>query len=256
MKKQETKSPIVDKSLRHPAQSLDEKLDELINDKALGYFLVTGIFIALALSSWLVYFLNTLPNPFLLTLVAVGVTAWSIYKVLQIKKEVKNYKQGRDGEREVGMNLELLRENGLKVYHDIVGKDFNIDHVLVGEQGIFVIETKTYSKPLEGQCEIIFNGETLSKNGTLENDKPIRQVRANAQWLKDYLKSSTGKEFEVKSIIVFPGWFTKSTIRKNDLFVLNPKGLDKFFTNSKVILALEDIALITNRIEIYVRNNI
>lgn len=72
--------------------------------------------------------------------------------------------------------------------------------------------------------------------------------------VKRLFKSSIGKEFDVKSIIVFPGWFTKSTVRKSDLFILNPKGLDKFFKNSKTVLAMEDIALITNRIEIYIRN--
>lgn len=189
MKKPTTKSPITDKPLRYPAQSLDEKLDDLITGKVLVYIVAPIMFFVEAFNAWTYTIRGSIPDPKIMTIIAILVLVFSLYKLYKLYNSLKSFRQGRDGEREVGMNLELLRENGLKVYHDIVGKDFNIDHILVGEQGIFVIETKTYSKPLQGKCEIIFNGEAISKNGTLENDKPIRQVKANAQWLKDYLKA-------------------------------------------------------------------
>lgn len=254
MKKAETKSPIIDKPLRYPAQSLDEKLDKLINDDFSGYIISSAIFIMLALASWIFYYFKTFPNPLILTLAAFIVTGWSIYKIIKLKKEVKSYRQGRDGEREVGMNLELLREQGLKVYHDILGNDFNLDHVLVGEQGIFVIETKTYSKPIGGTCKIIYDGEKLYYNSTYHSSKPIIQAKAGAQWLKNYLKDSTGKDFNVHPIVVFPGWFTESKIPLKDIWILNPKGLNKFMQNTRNILSKDDVALITNRIEIYIRN--
>jgi len=249
-----TKSPITEKPLRYPAQSLDEKLDKLINDKALGYILITSLFFAAALISWISTLNKTVPNPIVLTILAVGIGSWSIYKILQLKKEVKVYKQGRDGEREVGMNLELLREQGFKVYHDILGNGFNLDHVLVGEQGIFVVETKTYSKPNEGICKIVYDGEKISYNGTYHTDKPIVQANAGAQWLKNHLKETTSKDFFVHPIVVFPGWFTESTVSLKDIWILNPKGLNKFMQNARNILSKDDVALITNRIEIYIRN--
>lgn len=254
MKQTNTKSPINEKPLRYPAQSLDEKLDELMNDKALGYFLFSAIFISVSFSSWVAYYLKTLPNPIILTLITIGVIAWSFYKISQIRKEVRNHRQGRDGEREVGMNLEKLRENGIKVYHDILGKNFNIDHLLVGEQGIFVVETKTYSKPIQGKCEIIYNGETLSYNGDSQNDKPINQAKANASWVKNYIKDSSGKDFDVKPVVVFPGWFTKSTVPQKDIWILNPKALETFILNTPCNLSKEDVYLISHRIETYIRN--
>ena len=153
------------------------------------------------------------------------------------------------------MNLELLREQGIKVFHDIQGNGFNLDHVLVGAQGVFVIETKTYSKPLKGECKIVYDGEKLSYNGDFESDKPIMQAKAGAQWLKNLLKSSTAKDFNVHPVVVFPGWFTESKVPSRDIWILNPKGLDKFMRNSKISLSSEDVALITNRIEIYIKNH-
>ncbi|WP_333804144.1 nuclease-related domain-containing protein [Sulfurospirillum sp.] len=256
MKKEkvDTKSPIEDKPLRYPAQSLDEKIDDLIGEKSFTYIIIPALFIMLAFGSWISYFGQTIPNPIIFTIMALLSIIWAIYQIIKFRKEIKSLKQGRDGEREVGMNLELLREQGFKVYHDIVAKDFNLDHILIGTQGIFVIETKTYSKPLKGECRIIYDGEKLSYNGTFESDKPIIQAKAGAHWLKNQLRASTGKDFNVQPIVVFPGWFTESKVPQKDIWILNPKGLDKFMRNSKVSLNIEDIALITNRIEIYIRN--
>ena len=252
--KAETKSPIEDKPLRYPAQSLDEKLDDLFVQKFLVYIISPIIFIMIAFNAWISYFNKVIPNPYLLTVIAIIVTVWSYYKFSTKLNEVKALKQGRDGEREVGMNLELLREQGFKVYHDIIGKDFNLDHVLVGTKGIYVIETKTYSKPLKGQCKIVYDGKKLSYNGTIESDKPIIQAKAGAQWLKNYLKETTKKEFDVFPVVVFPGWFTESKVPLKDIWILNPKGLEKFMQNKQNELLDEDVALVANRIEMYVRN--
>ena len=256
MKKEKvlTKSPIEEKPLRYPAQSLDEKIDNLISDRGLVYFLVPAIMIMVAMISWVSYFDQKLPNPWLYSSIAFITLVWSIYKIYHLKQEIKLLKQGRDGEREVGMNLELLREQGFKVYHDIVCKDFNLDHILIGKKGIFVIETKTFSKPQSGQCKITFDGEKLSYNGTYESDKPIIQARAGVNWLKNYIKETTNKDFNVFSIVVFPGWFTESKATSNDIWVLNPKGLTKYMQNKKDEILEEDVALISNRIELYIRS--
>lgn len=256
MKKEKalTKSPIEDKPLRYPAQSLDEKLDDLFIEKFLPYIIVPAIFITIAFNSWITYFSKVVPNPYLLTGLAIIITAWSIYKIITMIKEIKSFKQGRDGEREVGMNLELLREQGFKVYHDIIGKDFNLDHVLVGTKGIFVIETKTYSKPQSGQCKIIYDGEKLAYNGTYRSKKPIIQAKAGKQWLRNYLKDSIGRDFNILPIIVFPGWYVESKVALTDFRILNPKGLDKFMQKRSDELSTEDVALISNRIEIYVKS--
>ncbi len=255
MKKEKalTKSPIEDKPLRYPAQSLDERIDNLVGEKTFTYIIVPALFIMLAFGSWISYFGKTIPNPMIFTFMAILSLIWSAYQIIKFKKELKLLKQGRDGEREVGMNLELLREQGFKVYHDIIGKDFNLDHVLVGTKGIYVIETKTYSKPLKGQCKVVYDGEKLSYNGTFESDKPIIQARAGANWLKNYLKETTKKEFNVFPVVVFPGWFTESKVPLKDIWILNPKGLEKFLQNCESTIVEENVAMISHRIERHIK---
>lgn len=63
----------------------------------------------------------------------------------------KKWLQGADGESLAGAELENL-PSGYVVFHDFhpVGKDgervaWNIDHIVIGPTGVFVIETKNYS---------------------------------------------------------------------------------------------------------------
>lgn len=82
----------------------------------------------------------------------------------------------------------------------------------------------------------------------------INQAKANASWVKNYIKDSSGKDFDVKPVVVFPGWFTKSTVPQKDIWILNPKALETFILNTPCNLSKEDVYLISHRIETYIRN--
>jgi len=147
--KQKKKSPLKGKPLRNAGQSLDERINELINENAVPYIVLCVFFICASINEWWRYFRNPPPSPLLISIFSIVVTLFSAYKIHAILKKVKSIKLGRDGERAVGQYLEILREQGHRVFHDLLGDCFNIDHVIVSMKGIFLIETKTYSKPLK-----------------------------------------------------------------------------------------------------------
>ena len=64
----------------------------------------------------------------------------------------------------------------MKIHHDIIGDGFNIDHILISTKGVYLIETKTYSKPLKGKTEIEFDGLDFYHNGVKYNDNIQDQV--------------------------------------------------------------------------------
>jgi hypothetical protein len=173
----------------------------------------------------------------------------------RIKLHVRNLKLGRDGEKVVGQYLERIRATGAEIFHDIPEKHFNLDHVIIAPTGIFLVETKTYSKPDGGEPTINFNGShiTLKDRGTF--DAPVIQVQAGANWLKSFLKESTGKSFPVRPVLVFPGWFVQPTVeaKKSDIWVLNPKALPAFISNSNTVLNLEDVKLASYHLSRYIR---
>ena len=175
---------------------------------------------------------------------------------MKAKAKLKPLRQGRDGEKAVGQYLEKLRTHGAQVFHDIPSKGFNLDHVVIMNTGIYVIETKTYSKPDKGEAKIVFDGETVKLNGNKANNKPINQVKAAANWLGEILEESTGKKFSVKPVVVFPGWYIESTkkAKSSGIWVLNPKALPTFIGNSNKQLDPEDVKLASFHVSRYIRS--
>jgi hypothetical protein len=251
------KSPIIVKPLRYPGQSLDEELDKLINDRAMFYGFASAITITLAALEWLRYYHNTPPTPKLLTFFAFVVTAVSVYKIRKILKQTKLIRQGRDGEKIVAEYLDSLREDGHRIFHDLVGHDFNLDHVIVSEKGIYVIETKTYSKPAKGISKIIFDGENIFVDG-FATKEPLIQVTAAARWLREILKQSTGKSYQVKPVVVFPERYVESSAspKKSDVWVMNPKALKAFISHENNKITHEDMMLATFHLSQYIRSKV
>ena len=251
---QKKQSPLKDNPLRNPGQTLDEEISKTIGDDAAPYILAPVVSIAFAGLEWWRWHMETPPSPIILTLVACVITAVSIYKLLGYRKHVIRLRLGRDGERAVGQYLELLREKGYRVFHDLVGDNFNLDHVIVCAHGIYVIETKTYSKNERGTQKIVFNGNEIIVNGFNTGEKIVTQANAQAKWLQTIIKDSTGKSFPVKPVVVFPGWYIESKkTQQNNLWVLNPKALPAYIGNAPKSLANEDVTLVSFHISRFIR---
>src|SRR5574341_2607275 len=148
--KQGKRSPIreADKPLRNPGESIREEMDKLWDDKFVPVFVLAIGYIALAIYEWFRWIFNAPPQPIPATVVAVIVSGFAVYRLLIIRKRYRDLRLGLEGEKRVGQFLENLRREGCEVFHDIPGDGFNIDHVVVSPHGVFVIETKTYIKPI------------------------------------------------------------------------------------------------------------
>ena len=251
------KSPLKDKPLRNPGQSLDRYILDVVLDDGIKYIIFSTVFCIVLVVNWTFYFTKTPPPPFLFTLITLIVVVYSYFKIKNASKKIEKLKQGRDGEKAVGQYLELLREQGVKVYHDIPGDNFNLDHVLVAPSGVYVVETKTYSKPDQGEAKIIYTGDTLIHQNGFKDDKPLIQVKAAANWLKQVIKESTGRDVDVKKVVLFPGWFIEPTAesKRSDVWVLNPKALGAFIANSGVRLSGEDLNLVGFHLSRFVRTS-
>ena len=157
--KTDVRSPLKTRPLRNPGQSLDERIQKIIDEDVSVYFLISFLAIIMAIYEWLRLYSECPPRPVLFTIIALVVVIFSARKLYSAKRSILRLRQGRDGERAVGQFLEDFRRKDFKVFHDIIGNNFNIDHVIVGAQGVFTIETKTISKLLKGRREIIYDGE-------------------------------------------------------------------------------------------------
>jgi len=253
--KESKRAPFKDKPLRYPGQSLDDQIQNLL-DKMDEISIVPLMLILLAFMEWSRWYFKSvvsLSTAILFSLFALIASIVTVVRIRRLRRLRRQLAIGRDGERVVGQCLEDLRVKGYRVLHDIVVKDFNIDHVVISPKGIYTIETKTVSKPLRGESVISFEGEKILINGIKPDRDPIIQARAQAAWIKDFLKSALGKNLSVRPVVIFPGWFVKGSPNCSDVWVLNEKALPAFIERELTLVSPDDLQAITFQISQYIR---
>jgi hypothetical protein len=251
-----TKSPIKDKPLRHPGQSLEEERRKLLEDKLETPAILALFTTVWATMEWWRYYTDFPPNPVIFTLAAVLTIGFAGWRYIKTLPKARALRQGIEGEKAVGQFLERLRENGYLIFHDLVGNGFNIDHAIIGPAGIFTVETKTWSKPVRGEPRIKFDGETLTAAGREPERDPVVQARAQAAWLTSLLAESTGRTLNVFPVVVFPGWFIEQNEGSlRSIWVLEPKALPKFLGRQPQRLKPEDIKLASFHLSRFIRSN-
>jgi len=250
------KSPLKDKPLHNPGQSSDEHIRDYRDDKIFLPMIFAACMIILAIMEWYKSITNSPPIPILTTGMAILAFIYAAIRFVTIRKKLKALRLGRDGEIAVGQYLELLREKGAKIFHDIPGDGFNLDHVVIDKSGIYVVETKTLSKPEKGASNIVYDGEKILVNGKELDRNPVIQVKAACHWLKELLKQSTGKDCNPRPVIIFPGWFVQPTAeaKNSDVWVLNPKALPAFISNSNPKIKDDEVKLFSFHLSRYVRS--
>ena len=251
--KPEKRSPLKRKPLRNAGDSVQEELDNLFYGDFLAYALAAVFTIVMAGWEWWRFYAPTPPQPIPLTILAAAAVAIAWFRWRRLLREAAPLKLGRDGEKTVAQYLEQHRQTDWSLINDIPGDHFNVDHVLVAPGGVFVLETKTRSKPAVGDgrdAKIVYDGEALSVGGHSPDPGPIIQARAERDWIRDILSDTTGRRVAVRGIVVFPGWFVErsKTVSRPDIWVCNEKTLVKWVANEPDSLSAEDVALYVDRL--------
>lgn len=248
-------SPIKQKPLRLPGQSIDEQIDELLEGKAMMYIFVTVFVVVLAIMEWFRWYREIPYTPKIYTAVAIAIASFSLYKCIKIFRKVINLKQGREGERHVGQSLEKLEKRGYRVLHDIKTGKGNIDHVIICDRGVFAIETKNYSMSISGESSVTVNDERIKIDG-YNNEDIAKQAKGEAKWLSDLFQEPLKKRIFVFPVVVFPGWTIRYPSRMNEKFlVCNENSLSKHIENKPKKISKDDVNRLITFLENYTREN-
>jgi hypothetical protein len=241
-------------SLRNPGQSLDEQIDRVVLDEWAGYVLAAACLWLVAIVEWASRMFDLPRIPAIYALAAVVATTLLFWKTRETRRQLELLRQGRDGERAVAEFLDELRRDGAQVLHDIPDDRGNVDHVIICRQGVFVIETKAWSKP-DHVWSLDFDGERVQVAGRPANAEPIMQCRAEASSIRSLLRESTSKPFPVRGVLVFPEWFVRRTgrARESDIWVLNPKELAGWIRREVGVLSDADVAMAALHLKQYVK---
>ena len=225
--------PVGEKMLRGAGHSLSEEVEKRMEKLLLAFgglaFLPLFLFLPSGDNASRILWFGLNPWIWLCIFLAVGFVCSLVLSSMANK--LANYYLGLKGERWVGDMLNWMLKDGFEVFHDFPiepdGKTGNIDHIIVGPNGVFAIETKTYRKPKAGvdgkNYEVKFDGKQL-RFPHRTTKKGIGQATHNARLLSKHLSASLDTSIEVFPILALPGWFVESTSR-DPLLVLNPKNI-------------------------------
>jgi hypothetical protein len=227
-------SPLGSDLLRPAGYSLQKSIDDLQSD-------LVGSFLAIPLMSGCLPLILLLQEKLLdktfglstwafMGCAVAGVVGYHIYKAVVIVKKLARLRLGLACEMAVGQELEqIIRPEGhpYRIFHDLQFDGFNVDHLVVSPNGVFVIETKGRSKlVLDGrkQARVRLEGDALHFPTHVET-KPLEQVRMNVKAVRNWLDQATGFDVPVSGVLVLPGWYIERKQRATDPYVLSAKEL-------------------------------
>jgi hypothetical protein len=254
--KTERRSPIKEEPLRLPGQGLDERLGHLAWNDGMDLILPAALAWMLFIGSALQLYARSIAVNWILFAMAVALTLRFAIGFHRLVRLVRTCKLGRQGERSVGQALQTIDLPGARVFHDIPADGFNLDHVVVCDRGIFVVETKTWSKG-RGETLQVKDGRILMR-GRPARGNAVGQAAGNARWLGKMLEEQCGERFECQAVVALPGWFVEpmDEVTKRQAWVLETKALIKWMYKERVKLTGEQVRKVERVIAGYVRGRI
>jgi Nuclease-related domain len=155
---------------------------------------------------------------------------------------VENWQVGAWGEEWTAKEVAKLAAAGWVMLHDLrrIGGG-NVDHVLVGPGGVFVLD----SKNLDGEVRVDRDVMSLTRPGderpAYSSDQPARQARGNAAHIHDLIKRRTGRTLWVRGVVVLWATFPKQHARGNKVDLVAGSHLADWLTAQPTQLTPADV---------------
>ena len=128
--------------------------------------------------------------------------------------------------------------------------------MVLGASGFYAVETKTLSLPAIGSAKIKPTEDGLVIDGRPATVDHPNQAERQARWLHEKLEEITGKNWPVKGVLLFPGWFVEpnKTARYSQLWILNPKAFKKYVLNGRERISHSDVQLASSSLTRSIRH--
>lgn len=241
------RSPLNQKRIHLPGEQLRIRIDNLSDDIS-GYLLTLimvgpySLLVVLYIKIKEVHVSITITDA-LVAVLAVLTTAFAIRSIIKSMRLRILAREGLAAELITAQNLLPLVGSGCLVFNDVPAKSegpngrfFNIDHVVIGPNAVFMVETKSHKKPgkLDESWKVFYDGKTL-KFPDYRDAAMLDQAKRQTKWLSDYLFSATGETVKIVPVLALPGWYIENTNASthSDVIVSNCKN-PKFMLSDKL----------------------
>lgn len=174
---------------------------------------------------------NALPFPGLgpgwAGLLLIGLAILGALLLPAVQTRLSHYQTGARGEEQVARRLARLPSDHV-VYHafrlpDASGRVGDVDHIVVGPRGLFVVETFNWPGTLT-----LRDGEIFADSRQIRRS-PLRQARTNAERLQNWIKEQAQITIDVRPVVCFvDGKLSPSTRAASEAHICTDAELNEF----------------------------
>lgn len=249
-----SRRPLTEELLRPPGYSLNSTIEDASLDLYAAAILIVaapliGYSVAISLVHFAAGFESTL-LPMATVIVVLGTVVVFARVIFNAAKKRRQYVDGLIAEQFTGRELDQTMLDGCRVFHDVPITYGNVDHVVVGESGVFAIETKSIRKVKTGQQKIVVDKAAGIIQFPHKNWKiPVDQLETIKNQLKTFLSRSTGEPVDIEVLLALPGWFIDRNQGNGSNLVFNPKNSRNLFTAKPAKLSAKRIEQIAYQLE-------
>lgn len=116
----------------------------------------------------------------------------------------------------IGHQLQRLASQHGRAYHDIPTSAGVVDHVLIGQSGIYAINVVARRRFRKGAA--FLDGNRLHFSNT-DRTQSLVNILATTKRVEKEFRRVTGKDINVRSVIAVPGWDIKEQFGNDNLLV-------------------------------------
>ena len=129
-----------------------------------------------------------------------GYAAYCLAKTVHARHQVKFL---RDANVAIGHQLQQLSVEGTRVFHDVATSAGVVDHVIIGQKGLYAINVIARRTSKRAHARLRENTVEYS-NG--KADQSIVEIGAKTVRLQKEFRELLGHKIRVRSVIAVPGW--------------------------------------------------
>lgn len=144
---------------------------------------------------------------------AAMLAAWRLGRTIFAHRQIKFV---RDANVAVGHQLQNIATGANRVFHDVETSAGIVDHVLVGQTGIYAVNVVARRGGKKGSA--VLNGSDLTFTNSDET-RAVVDVTASTARLEKEISRLLGHKIRVRSVIAVPGWDIGEQASENHLLV-------------------------------------
>jgi len=136
-------------------------------------------------------------------------------------EHIENWHTGADSERRTEKALRVLESEGWVALHDLSTAFGNIDHVVVGPGGVFLLNSKQHGGISTVEGDLVRVVRRTNVRGTYTNSDIANNTRGAAWGLNRELNGALGRAPWVQGVVVFWSPFDSAPTESNKVVYLH-----------------------------------